>query len=172
MKGLILGLLMMVSGIALADATVPLTQPALAGIGIAGRTACVGSAFNSDNSVTGACHTVRSSACSGRGCQPVTYTTNYIAVWDANGTALSVTACSVTRHHLPQANQTTALNGIDPSDCTGLIFNPTGTVVVIDAVPYYYVSTDAVTGAQLVNSNSAGYLILPTVSPDAPGKFY
>lgn len=171
LKGLFLGLLMMVTGVAVADATVPLTQPALAGVGIASRTACVGSAFNSDNSVRGACHTVTSSPCSGRGCQPVTYTTNYVAVWDSQGNALSVTACSVTRHHLPQADQVTALNGIDPSDCAGVVFNPTGTVVTINGSPFYYVATDAVTGAELVNSNTAGYLALP-ISPDAPGKFY
>ncbi len=138
---------------------VQLTQPTLSGVGIAGRTACVGSAFNSDNSVVGACRTVTASACSGRGCQPVTYTTTYVANWDALGEPTGTAACSLTRHHLPQADQVTFLNGY--TSCPSVVFDPTQTVVVIGGFPMYYVTTDAATGAELVNNNVAGYLYLP-----------
>jgi hypothetical protein len=37
-------------------------------------------------------------------------------------------------------------------------FNPTGTVVVINGVPYYYVSAN---GNELVNSNGQSYLVTP-----------
>jgi hypothetical protein len=159
MKGLILALTMITP--AYADTLIQLPiPPALIGVGYAPRTACAGAAFNDDNSVRGACHTVTSAPCSGRGCQPVTYTTDYIAVWDALGNPLVATACAVIRHHLPQADQITYLNGFTAGDCFGVRFNPTGTVVMVDGAPYYYVAT-SVTGAELVNSNVAGYLYLP-----------
>jgi hypothetical protein len=62
---------------------------------------------------------------------------------------------------LPQADSITYLNGHGAADCTSVNFNPTGIVVVIGSVPYYYVTTDAVSGAELVNSNAAGFLYLP-----------
>lgn len=157
MKGLVVLLFLAVS--AHAQSVISLTQPALAGIGIAARTACVGTAFSADHSVVGACHTVTSAPCSGRGCQPVTYTTNYTATWDSSGNATGVRACSVTRHHLPQPDVVTLLNGA--TSCPGVVFNQTGSTVVITGYPYYYVTTDPVTGAELVNSATAGYLVLP-----------
>lgn len=145
------------AGAASAQALAPLTQPTLAGIGIAGRTACVGAGFNADNSIFGACHTVTSPPCSGRGCQPVTTTTNYIATWNIAGTATGVLACNTVRHHLPQADIVTPLNGIDPASCRGVVFNPLNAIVVIDGTPMYWVATSGV-GAELVNSATAGYL--------------
>ena len=161
MRGLILALTM-VSGTAFAGALDQLPPPpALVGVGIATRLACVGVAFNADNTIYGACHTATSAPCSGKGCQPVTYTTNYIATWDTAGSPTGSTGCSIVRHHLPQADQTTYLNGHSAADCPGVVFNPTGPVVAINGAPYYYVTTDAVTGAELVNSNAAGFLYLP-----------
>lgn len=161
MKGLIVAL-MMVSGTAFAGTVFQLPPPpALVGIGIAGRLACVGAGFNTDHTIYGACHTATSAPCSGKSCQPVTYTTNYIVTWDAAGNPTGSTGCSIVRHHLPQADQTTYLDGHSATDCPGVIFNPTGSVVVINGVPYYYVTTDAVTGAELVNSNASGLLYLP-----------
>lgn len=158
MKALIASLVLLASA-AQAQSLVPLTEPALDGIGLSGRTACVGDSFNADSSIVGACHTVTSSACSGRGCQPVTYTTNYIATWDATGSATSVQACSVIRHHSPQADQVTYLDGHSAVDCPSVVFNR-GSTVEINGTPYYYVST-SVNGDELVNSNAAGYLVLP-----------
>ena len=161
MKGLILALTMM-SGTAFASTLFQLPPPpALVGVGIAGRLACVGVGFNADDSIYGACHTATSAPCSGKGCQPVTYTTNYIVTWDTAGNPTGSTGCSIVRHHLPQADQTTYLDGHSAADCPGVLFNPTGAVVVVNGVPYYYVTTDAVTGAELVNSNAAGFLYLP-----------
>ena len=167
------GLVLSLCGFAAqADANVALVEPALSGIGIASRTACVGNSFTAGDTVLGACHTVTSAPCSGRGCQPVTTTTNYIATWNAVGEPTGVSACSTVRHHLPQADQTTYLNGHSAADCTGVVFNQTGAVIVIGGMPLFYVTTDAVTGAILANSNTAGYLFLPSVDADAPGKFY
>src|ERR1700692_3233209 len=129
MKGIVLGLLL--CGSAYADNFVQLGQPSLIGVGIAGRLGCAGMGFNAAHSIFGACHTVTSAPCSGRGCQPVTYTTNYVATWDALGTPIGATACSVVRHHLPQADQVTYANGYSASNCFGVEFNPTGTVVTI-----------------------------------------
>lgn len=157
MRLAILGLLL-AAGVVSAGELIPLHEPALDGIGLAARTACVGSAFTASGTIVGACHTVTSSPCSGRGCQPVTLTTNYIATWDASGYATGAQACDVVRHHAPQADTVTYLNGHSAGDCPSVIFNPTGSVVMIDGVPYFYVSTDAATGNELVDSNSAGYL--------------
>lgn len=178
MKSFLLCLMGM--GAAHAADLVQLTQPALVGIGQAPRTACVGGSFNADGSIVGSCRTVIAGACSGRGCQPVMMTTNYVASWDANGNATGVSACSTVRHHLPQVDMVTYLNGHSAADCHGVTFNPTGTTVGIPYGPYaweveyfYYVSTDTTTGAELVNSNTAGYLYLPAgVTTNEPGKFY
>jgi hypothetical protein len=77
------------------------------------------------------------------------------------GNPMTADACSQLRHHLPQADSITYLNGHSAADCMSVNFNPTGIVVVIDSVPYYYVTTDAVSDAELVNSNAAGFLYLP-----------
>lgn len=159
MKTLIAGFLLMMAGAAVAQT--PLVEPSLTGIGIAGRTACVGAGFNADNSIYGACHTVTSPPCSGRGCQPVTTTTNYIATWDAVGNPLGTLACNTVRHHLPQADIVTPLNGIDPASCHGVVFNTTTGTVEIGGTPYYWVTTDTATGAELVNSSTAGFLYQP-----------
>lgn len=133
------------------------------------RAACVGSGFDGGQ-VTGVCVSVTSSPCSGRGCQPVTFTTTYLARWELDGATVSLEACNLTRHHLPQANQVTYYG--DHTSCPALVYNPTGTTVVVDGTPFYYVSTDPVTGDELVNSNSAGYVVSSSPTPDAPGKFY
>ena len=145
---------------AMADSLIQLPIPAGV-VGQEGRTSCVGNGFNADHSVFGACNSVTSSACSGRGCNPVTYTTTYVAAWDADGVPLSAIACSVTRHHSPQPNVTTYENGYDETSCPGVNLFGTHTVVVVDGTPFYYVATDPVTGAELVNSNAAGFLVLP-----------
>jgi hypothetical protein len=157
MKGIIFTVALLAAAAVQASTLVPLSQPALEGIGLVGRTACVGSSFNADSSITGACHTITSSPCSGRGCQPVTYTTNYVAKWDDVGNSLSVTACAVVRHHLPQVDQTTYLNGY--TACPAVVFNPQTGVIVVNGIPLYYVTTDVVTGNELANANAAGYLV-------------
>lgn len=168
---LIIASLTGLAGAAPADSLVHLTQPALTGIGIAGRTACVGTGFNADGSIVGACHTVTSPPCSGRGCQPVTTTTNYFASWNAAGEATGVSACNTVRHHLPQADVVTPLNGY--AICPSVSFTATGSTVVLNGTPFYYVATDPVSGAELLNNSTAGYLSLPDgLTPDAPGKFY
>lgn len=125
-----------------------------------GHTACVGSAFNADGSIVGACRVIHASACSGRGCQPVTLTTTYVANWDVTGAGTSAVACKVVRHHLPQIDVITYADGYDASTCPNLNLNPTGTVVIIDGVPLAYVSTGP-SGQELVNDSVGGFLWTP-----------
>jgi hypothetical protein len=154
----ILSILLVMSTPVMADAIVELPIPT----GVEsqpGRVGCVGSGFNADHSIFGMCSGTISQACSGRGCNPATTTTYYIAAWDQFGNPVSAKACESIRHHLPQANVTTYLNG--HTSCPVMDFDPTKTVVVIDWVPYYYVATDPTSGAELLNSNAAGFLYLP-----------
>lgn len=127
---------------------------------IPGHTSCEGSAFNADSSVVGACRVISSTACSGRGCQPVTLTTTYVANWDAAGTPLSAVACKVVRHHLPQADAVTYAPGYDATTCPSINTGSTGTVVVVDGFPFYYVTTGP-DGAELLDSQAQGYLFTP-----------
>jgi hypothetical protein len=159
-KSIVMLVLMMGACPAMADSLIQLPIPGGV-VGQEGRTSCVGSGFNADHSVFGACNSAISSACSGRGCNPVTNTTTYVAAWDADGVPISAIACSVTRHHSPQPNVTTYENGFDGTSCLDLNFFGTHTVLVVDGTPFYYVATDPVTGAELVNSNVAGLLVLP-----------
>lgn len=160
MKTLLLSLLLIGSAHAGTLLQLPL-PPSLATVGQSGTKSCAGNRFNVDGSVVGACRTVMASACSGRGCQPVSYVTAYVVTWDTQGTSTGVIACSVTRHHLPQANIVTYAPGYDASTCPPVNLSATGTAFVINGTPYYYVTTDAASGAVLVNSNSWGFLYLP-----------
>lgn len=165
MKFLALGLMLV--GAVQAGTLVQLAQPpSLNGVGGA-QHSCVGVGFNADHSIYGACRTVTSSACSGRGCQPVTVTTDYATVWDAAGDPIVAVLCSITRHHIPQTNTTQYAPGYDATNCPSVVLG-TGTTVGIPYGPYawqeayyYYVTTDPVTGAELVNSNSWGFLFTP-----------
>src|SRR6267142_4212588 len=141
---LLLGCLVMV-GTGHAQSVIQLKQP----FEISQRPACSGSSFNADSSILGACRTLAFTACSGRGCQPVTYTTTYVVHWDSGGNPGGVEACSLLRHHLPQADVLSYLGGHSAADCPNLL-TQTGTVVVLDGVPYYYITTDPVSGTELV----------------------
>lgn len=158
-----LGLIASLAFTGLASSAELVQLPIPAPADIAGQDAqrhCAAIGFNADSTIAGACRTATSTACSGRGCQPVTTITGYVAAWDAAGNPVSATACSVTRHHLPQADMTTYAPGYGPLNCPPVKYQ-TPTVVSIDGVPYWYVSTDPASGAELVNSNSAGFVYLP-----------
>jgi len=167
MKRLLLALALTATGVH-AGTLVQLAQPAsLNGVGQAAQHACAGVGFAADHSVYGACRTATSSPCSGRGCQPVSYITDYATTWDAVGNPLVAVTCSVTRHHVPQANQTTYAPGYDATNCPAVVL-ATGTTVGIpygsypwEVTYFYYVTTDPVTGAELVNSSASGFLYLP-----------
>lgn len=110
--------------------------PALLHVGQPGRLACAPVGFRDDDSVYGACHTATASPCSGRGCQPVTVTTNYVVDWDIDGNPTLGDACSVVRHHLPQADQITYTAGYSAADCFPVRLNPLGTTYAIPYGPY------------------------------------
>jgi hypothetical protein len=154
--------LLMLMGAApvMADSLIGLPTPSEVVGATISQTYCVGGNFGANNSISGACQTRISQACSGRGCNPVQTVTVYVATWDAAGNAISAVACESVRHHTPQADVVTYLNGY--TSCPSIALEPPGgTVVVLDGIPFYYVSTDPVTGAELVNSNAHGYLYLP-----------
>lgn len=179
LAALLVGCLVMVAtghASELVQLPVPAAVQAIAGPAYAH---CSAAGFNADSSVSGGCQTVHASACSGRGCQPVKLIYNYITRWGTAGNVVSTEACSVRRHHLPQADTITYLNGHSAADCVGVVYNPTGTVIMLPSsfdpsqqAPYFYVSTDPVTGAILANSNTAGFLYTVQPTADAPGKFY
>ena len=154
----ILVLCLIASAPAFADTLIQLSPP-LGVEGQPGRTTCVTSKFNADHSIAGVCSSPVSQACSGRGCNPATVTTIYIVAWDAQGLPLSAVACESVRHHTPQLDVTTYLNGY--TKCPPETFNPTSTVVVLDGLPLWYVAADPTTGAEIANSNVLGYLYLP-----------
>lgn len=135
--------------------------PSLATVGQSGTKNCIGESFNPDGSVNGFCRTRVSSPCSGRGCQPVSLITTYAVRWDAEANPVSEVTCGITRHHIPQSDTTTYAPGFDLATCPSS--NPFSPItVVINGTPYYYVTTDAASGAMLVGSNYPwGFLYLP-----------
>ena len=158
MKAMVAAGLMVAGGMGMAsaahaDSFVPLIIPNGPG--------CTGSKFNADGTVTAACQLIKSAPCSGRGCQPVRYITRYVATFDQNGASLGSVMCSYTRHHFPQPDAVIYYNGYDATTCLGTNYDPTYTTVVLDSVPFYYVTTNSVTGQMLVNSNVTGYLYTP-----------
>ena len=167
MTKVLIGLMVMFSAGAPAQQLTRLFPPAP--IVARAYSTCIGSSFNADSSVAGVCRTAYAYPCSGRGCQPLRVTSLYVASWDVFGTPVSAILCSVTKRHLPQPPIVTYYNGY--TSCPAMNFNPTGTVVVIYGVPYFYVATDPLTGAELVNSNVVGYLVLPSVASPDYGKF-
>lgn len=161
MKSILCALAFLVAGAVHAGDLIQLPIPAeVPRVTYPSAPACAASAFNDDKSIRGACRSVRATACSGRGCQPVKYTTTYVAVWSAQGEPLVATACSLLRHHLPQADELSYYPGFDASTCPPLNFNPTGTTVTLNGKAFYYVTTNSV-GSELVNSDYAGFLYLP-----------
>lgn len=161
MKAYLLSLSLLFTGVAYAGMAQLSLPPSLANVGQPAVKSCAGNAFAGDGSVIGACRTVTVSACSGRGCAPVSYTTTYVATWDDAGLSTSVTACSVARRHRPQPTTFTYAPGYDAVSCPEVDLAATGTVYTIDGTPFYYVTTDPTTGAVLVNLNTWGYVYTP-----------
>lgn len=157
---LLASLLFMNSAGASAVTAIPIPLQ-LMNVGDAGGRTCVGVAFNADGSIRAACRTKQSAPCSGRGCQPVTITTTYVVTYNLASSDETVAACSATRHHPPQQDATTYVQGYDASTCPLVEFNPTGTTVMMNGSPWFYVTTNATTGAILINSNTAGYVYTP-----------
>lgn len=135
--------------------------PPLANVGQSGTKSCIGTSFNADSSISGFCRTKNSSPCSGRGCQPVTFTTTYVTIWDAEGNFVSEVTCGIGRHHLPQADTVTYAAGYDATSCP-LVNRPQNISFTINGTPYYYWTTDAASGAVLVSDNYPwGFLYSP-----------
>ncbi len=110
---------------------------------------CAASGFNADGTIAGVCkYSYGSSGGSGRGggYRPVP-TASFAATWTAFGQIVGLGAkCACSPN-----------------------YQGTGTVVVINGVPYYDVAT-AANGNELVNSNAAGFLVLQALPavPAAP----
>ena len=131
-------------------------QQTLTSLGLpAAKQACAPSAFSHDGSfILGACREVSQSACSGRGCQPVRTTTIYNVSWNLSGQVLTSAACEVIRHHAPQPDVITYVNGY--TSCLSPVWD-TGVSIVINQVPYYYVTSNGI--EELVTDQTTGYIV-------------
>lgn len=115
-----------------------------------------GQSFNVDGSVLGVAQSTHSDTCSGRGCQPVQWTQVYNVAWDTSGNVMSATLCGTRRHHAPQADSWVYESGFDNSSCQAITTLATSTIVNINGVNYYYVTTDG--AAEVVNSQTVSYV--------------
>lgn len=118
---------------------------------------CASIGFAADSSVYGACQ-VSYSGCSGRYCHsPSRF---FTATWNREGTdpVLGVLCASIPAGM--GAAKIAYTPGYSGDNCK-VSYNPTGTAVYAFGYPFYYVSTDPVTGAELVNSNVQSYLYTP-----------
>lgn len=122
-----------------------------------GVTACSGNSFDAADNVLGACRTVKSLPCSGRACQPVTYTYFYNVTW-TDGVPGAVDLCFSVRRHSPQAPEVTYYGGHSAADCRTVTWL-TYTVVSVNGVAYYYVATSVDGLLELVNTNSSTLLV-------------
>jgi hypothetical protein len=157
MKSILLFLSLMIPALAFADypTVTPLAAPVLS------RPASCAPAAFTEGGITGACRTVLPSVCSGRGCQPVLTTTLYVTTWDMAGNVTFNEACSTIRHHAPQPDQVTYLNG--HTSCAAPVWD-TGVTVGVpygpyawDVTYYYYVTSNGV--AELVADQTTGYVV-------------
>ena len=121
---------------------------------------CAARAFDGADKIIGVCKDVHESACSGRGCQPVTITTFYNVVWSAGGVAPAASVCYTLWHHA-QSNVYTDANGqlllAAPRSCPFVL--ATGTVVYVDGVPYWYAATSADGAYEIVNTQYNSVLL-------------
>jgi hypothetical protein len=158
MKGLILGL-MMVSGTAFADTLVQLPNPRIPPTIVNPHWMhCASIGFSPDHSIYGTCQ-VSYSSCSGRYCHSPSLF--FDVKWAADGsTPVQGEYCGSIAAGVGPAKMSYAA-GHSAADCS-VKYDPTGTVVMIDGTePFYYVTTDPVTGLELVDSNVVSYLYTP-----------
>ena len=117
-----------------------------------------GQSFSIDGSVLGVSQSSRSDTCSGRGCQPVVWTQVYNVAWDTSGNVESATLCGARRHHPPQIDSWIYEAGFDATSCKAFTTLATATVVQIDGVNYYYVTTNGL--AEIANGQTKSYVYL------------
>lgn len=107
---------------------------------------CAASGFKADGAISGVCQYSYGSAQRFHSSP----TNSYWMTWAADGSIIGLGA---------QCGHSTGYrtgNWADPG--CGLHYQGTGTVVMIDGVPYYDVATDPLTGHRLASSNAASYL--------------
>ena len=160
-KKFVLGLFLGVVGIsaAYADTTMEGFPVPTDGL-ITSQVGCAGNSFSEDGStIIGACSSTKTSACSGRGCQPVRYKTFYNVTWSVPDLVPSVAdACMMVRTHAPQAPQYTFYNGHVAADCHGLsISSPS--VTMVNGAPYYLIAVSPTGLYEIVANFSISYLV-------------
>jgi hypothetical protein len=155
MKCLFLGLLLM-SCVAAAGTVTALKNPAVPpNVPNIHWMHCASIGFNADHSIHGACQVSYGSSC-GRYCSnPGIF---YAASWDIAGDPVLGPQCA--SYSAARSIQIIYVSGYSAATCS-VIYNPTGTVVTVNGGYFYYVTTDPVSGAELVNSNSQSYLFTP-----------
>lgn len=155
MKFIALGLMLV--GVVKAGTLVQLPNPAMPVITNPHWMHCASIGFAADSSVYGACQ-VSYSSCSGRYCHsPSRF---FAATWNQEGAdpTLGVMCASIPASM--GAAKITYEPGYSADNCK-VSYNPTGTAVYAYGYPFYYVNTDPVTGAELLNSNVQSYLYAP-----------
>lgn len=153
MMGGLIALGMLSASVARADTVTSLTTPSQ----ITGKrlAACAGNSFNTDDSINGACRWVYSGACS-RGCTPTTTTYYYVVTWDSGGGWLTSVYCGSVQNHQPNLNTWTYAPGF--TSCPRVGFSEP-IVVIINGTPYYYVTTSADGGFELVNTQATTLIV-------------
>jgi hypothetical protein len=163
MKAMFCGLLLL-SGAAGAQVVTPLSSPAQPVIVNLHWMHCAAIGFNANHTISGACQ-ISYSSCSGRYCHSPSLF--YTALWADNGSNPQLGVQCAQYPAGVGAATITYSTGYNSTNCS-VNYAGTGTVVGIPYGPYswqvayyYYVSTDPVTGDELVNSNAQSFLVTP-----------
>lgn len=135
----------------------PLATPdnAVAYPGFPSSHGCGGETFNPTDTAHGYCYRSKSTACSGRGCQPTVYTDYFDVNWNVDGSVLSSALCGTRKHHNPQADVFAYSFGYDATNCRGPALS-SDTTVFIDPYNYYYFATSDSGLYELVRGGTVG----------------
>lgn len=161
MKNLIVTAAFLAASVANAATITRLIPPASLPVPYRANVQCVGASFNAKDSIAGSCVVSYAYPCSGWGCHPIRYTDVYIEGWLA-GVIIPIAPihCVSISSQYPQSAQYTYDAGFNASNCrVPSLWTPTK--IIANGAPYYYVTTAADGSAQIVNSNTASYALMP-----------
>lgn len=164
MKKFIVGLFLAIAApAAFADTTMESFPAPTVGL-LTDQVGCTGNSFSADGStIIGACQHTQTMPCSGRGCQPVRYTTRYNVTWSVPDLTPSVAdACVTIRTHAPQPPQYTFYNGHTLADCLALATWSSSVTMVQDywgLNPYYLIAVSPTGLYEIVANNGASWFV-------------
>lgn len=142
MRKILFAALLGISGVALACAGtfIPLLTPdnAVAFPGFPSSHGCNAGTFAVNDTAHGYCYRTRSTACSGRGCQPVQNSEYFKVSWDIEGNPFASVFCATRRHHNPQPDVWVYEPGFDATNCHAPALTSATTVLIGDQYYFYY----------------------------------